>query len=175
VNIVDTTQIGRMTTRTPATILLAVEAVPQSRSVIAAAVRTALPLQAVVVVLSVREREYTRGVVWDRRPSGEIAELINRAIFEFQRVGLHASGVIRTARSGQVAEEIIDAAHRHRAGTIVVGSSGRSWLGSLLSSSVSPRVVRLSDLPVVVVPTGVPGGARQVATSASRSTAAPKR
>ena len=174
-NIVGTSQLGRMTTLAPATILLAVEAVPQSGAVIDAAVRMALPLQAEIVVLSVREREYTRGLVWDRRPSGEIAELINRAIFQFLRVGLRAIGVMRTARSGQVAEEIIDAAHRHRAGTIVLGSSGRSWLGALLSSSVGPRVVRLSDLPVVVVPTRVPGSGRQVATSASRSTAAPKR
>ena len=157
------------------TILVAVEAVPQSRGVIAAAVRMALTLRAEVVVLSVREREYTRGLVWDRRPSGEIAELINRTIFEFQRVGLHATGVMRTARSGQVAEEIVDAAHRHRAGTIVLGSSGRSWVGALLSSSVSPRVVRLSDLPVVVVPTRVPRAAGQPAASPSRSTAAPKR
>ena len=157
------------------TLLLAIEAVPQSRAVIAAAVQMALPLQAEVVVLSVREREYTRGLVWDRRPSSEIAELINRAIFEFQRIGLHATGVIRTARTGQVAEEIIDAAHRHQAQTIVLGSSGRSWLGALVSSSVSPRVVRLSDLPVVVVPTRVPRATGQPAVSPARSTASPKR
>lgn len=157
------------------TILLAVEAVPRSRAVIAAALDLALRSKADVVVLSVREREYTRGVVWDRRPSEEIAELMNRAVFEFQRVGLHAMGVMRTARSGQVAEEIIDAAHRHRVQTIVMGSSGRSWLGALVSSSVSPRVVRLSDLPVVVVPTRVPRAAGQPAASPSRSTAAPKR
>jgi nucleotide-binding universal stress UspA family protein len=56
-----------------------------------------------------------------------------------------ARGLIRTARSGRVADEI------------VIGTSRRSWLGGLMMGSVAPRVLRRSDLPVVAVPTnGLP-------------------
>ena len=47
----------------PATgpILLAIEAVPQSHALIAAAAKLARALHAEVLVLSVRERDYVRG------------------------------------------------------------------------------------------------------------------
>ncbi|HEV2013577.1 MAG TPA: universal stress protein [Candidatus Dormibacteraeota bacterium] len=133
--------------------LLAVEAVPESRAVIAAAAKLARRSHAEVLVLSVRERDYTRGFAWDIHQPGEIAETVSHAIYELQRAGVHARGVIRTARTGRVADEIVYAARRHHADEIVIGASRRSWLGRLLFGSVAPRVLRLSDLPVVAVPT----------------------
>jgi nucleotide-binding universal stress UspA family protein len=156
-------------------ILLAIEAVPDSRVVITAALALARKSGAEIVVLSVREREYTRGLSWDRRPMSEIGELINSAIFEFDRAGIPARGRIRTARSGRAAQEIVEAARQHRASTIVIGTSARSWLGSLIFSSVSPRVVRMSEVPVVLVPTRRSRAAPQPAVSTSGSAAAPKR
>ena len=156
-------------------ILVAVEAVPEASIVITAAGRLAAGSRTPVLVLSVREREYTRGLVWDRRPMTDVAEVINTAIFELGRAGIPARGLLRTARSGQVAEEIVAAARQHRAGTIVIGTSGRSRLGSLILSSVSPRVVRMSELPVVLVPTRRRKSPRQPAFSGSGSAAAPKR
>jgi nucleotide-binding universal stress UspA family protein len=153
--------------------LLAVEAVPPSRAVIDAAVKLALRSGAEVVVLSVRERDYARGFAWDVVPAGEVAEVVSRAIYELQRVGVPARGIIRTARVGRVADEIVYVAHKHHADEIVVGRSERSWLGRLLYSSVSPRVLRLADVPVTVVPTRKAVG---VSTQpALRSTAPPKR
>jgi nucleotide-binding universal stress UspA family protein len=134
-------------------ILLAIEAVPQSQALVAAAAKLARHSQAEVLVLSVRERDYVRGYGWDVHQPGEIAETVSRAIYELQRAGVRSRGLIRTARSGRVADEIVYAAHQHHADEIVIGTSRRSWLAGLLLGSVAPRVLRRSDLPVVAVPT----------------------
>ena len=153
-------------------ILLAVEAVPASRTLVAAAANLARRSHAEVLVLSVRERDFVRGFAWDIHQPGEIAATVSDALYELQRAGVDARGLIRTARSGRVADEIIYAAHRHHADEIVIGGSRRSRLGWLLVGGVAPRVLRLSDLPVVIVrsparsdsrdpvPSGSPRGAR---------------
>jgi nucleotide-binding universal stress UspA family protein len=105
----------------------------------------------------------------------EIAEVINSAIFEFDRAGVQATGLIRTARSGAAAQQIVDTARQHSASAIIIGTSGRSQLGSLIVSSVSWRVVRMSDVPVLVVPTRKRKAVDQPLTSPSRSTAVPNR
>ncbi|HSO93967.1 MAG TPA: universal stress protein [Candidatus Dormibacteraeota bacterium] len=158
-----------------APILVAVEAVPEASIVIAAARRMAAGSRTPVLVLSVREREYSRGLVWDRRPMTDIAEVINSAIFEFDRADIPARGLVRTTRSGQVAEEILDAAREHRVRTIVIGTSSRSRLGSLILGSVSPRLVRHCEVPVVLVPISRRKTERQPAFSRSGSAAAPNR
>ena len=152
--------------------LLAVEAVPEAQAVVAEAARLARRSHADVLVLSVREREYVRGFAWDIHQPGEIAATISDALYELQRVGVPARGFIRNARSGRVANEIVYAAHRYHVSQIVIGASRRSWLGRLFFGSVAPRVLRLSDLPVLIVrgpdrndsrgpaPSGSPRGAR---------------
>ena len=120
---------------------------------IATATALARRSHAEVLVLSVRERDYARGFVWDVRQPGEIAETVGRAVYQLRRAGVDASGLIRTARTGRVADEIVYAAYKHHVSEIVIGSSRRSWFGRLLRGSVAPRVLRLSDLPVVTVPT----------------------
>src|ERR1700675_421540 len=122
-------------------ILLAIEAVPESGAVVAAAAKLARQSRAEVLVLSVRERTYTRGLAWDVRQPGEIAETVSRAIYELGRAGVRARGLIRTARSGRVADEI------------VIGTSRRSWWAGLRMGSVAAEVLRRSDLPVIAVPT----------------------
>ena len=154
-------------------ILLAVEAVPESQTVIAEAAKRARQTHAEVLVLSVRERDYARGVAWDVRPPGEIAEVVSQAIYELERAGVRARGVIRPARSGRVADEIVYTARKYHAHEIVTGSSARSWLGRLLFGSVAPRVLRISDLPVVAIPTG--RHQRPTNRVAQRSMAGPNR
>jgi len=148
---VGVTEVRRTTTI--ARILLAVEAAPESRTVIASATQLARQSHAEVLVLSVRERDYARGFAWDVRPAGEIAETVGGAVYQLRRAGVDARGLIRTARSGRVADEIVYAARKHHVSEIVIGASRRTWLGRLLMGSVAPRVLRLSDLPVVTVPT----------------------
>src|ERR1700736_6753298 len=133
-------------------ILLAVEAVPASRALVAAAANLARRSHAEVMGLSVRERDFVRGFAWDIHQPGEIAATVSDAIYELQRAGVEARGLIRTARSGRVADEIVYAAHRHHPDEIVIGASSRTWLGRLLFGSVSPRVLRLAQVPVVIVP-----------------------
>jgi K+-sensing histidine kinase KdpD len=113
----------------PATepILLAVEAVPESQALVAAAAKLARHSDAEVLVLSVRERDYVRGYGWDVRQPGEIAETVSCAIYELHRIGVRARGLIRTARSGRVADEIVYAAHKHHADEIVIGTSRRPF------------------------------------------------
>jgi nucleotide-binding universal stress UspA family protein len=135
-------------------ILLAVEAGPTSEVVINAAARLAPRLQAEVLVLSVRERDFTRGFAWDIRPAAEVAEVVSQAICELQQRGITSRGLVGKARVGRVAEEIVYAALKYHVDEIMIGCSGRSVLGRIFSSNVSPRVLRLSPLPVVSVPTG---------------------
>jgi nucleotide-binding universal stress UspA family protein len=131
--------------------LLAVEAVPGSRTLVAAAANLARRSHCEVLVLSVRERDYVRGFAWDIHQPREIAATVSDALYELQRAGVHARGLIRTARYGRVADEIVYAARKHHVSEIVIGASRRSWLGRLLFGSVGPRLLRLSDLPVVTV------------------------
>src|ERR1700737_1535530 len=132
-----------------ARILLAVEAVPASRTLVAAAANLAHRSQAEVFVLSVRERDFVRGFAWDIHQPGKIAATVSDALYEQQRAGVSARGLIRTARTGRVADEIVYTAYKHHVSEIVIGASRRSWLGQLLFGSIAPRVLRLSDLPVV--------------------------
>src|ERR1700726_4822529 len=143
----------------PATgpILLAIEAGPQSQALVAAAAKLARQSHAEVLVLSVRERDFVRGYGWDVRQPGEIAETVSRAIYDLERAGVRARGLIPTPRGGRGGDEIVYAARKPHADEIVIGTSRRSWLGGLLLGSVAPRVLRRSDLPVVAVPTnGLP-------------------
>src|SRR5260370_16594998 len=96
-------------------ILLAIEAVPQAQALVAAAAKLARQSHAEVLVLSVRERDFVRGYGWDVHQPGEIAETVSHAIYELGRAGVHARGLIRTARSGRVGDEIIYTAHKHHA------------------------------------------------------------
>jgi nucleotide-binding universal stress UspA family protein len=132
--------------------LLTVEAVPQSQAVIAAAAKLALRSQAEVLVLSVLERDYTRGFAWDVRPAGEIAEVVSQALYELQRLGIPAQGIVGKARVGRVADEILYSAEKYHADEIVVGLPRRSWLGRLLFGGVTARVLRLSAIPVLAIP-----------------------
>jgi nucleotide-binding universal stress UspA family protein len=147
--------------------LLAVEAVPESQAVIAEAARLARRSHADVLVLSVRERDYVRGFAWDIHQSGEIAATVSDALYELHRAGVPARGLIRTARSGRVADEIVYAAHKHHVSEIVIGASKRSWLGRLFFGSVAPRLLRLSDLPVVIVRSPTRSDSRDPARSGS--------
>lgn len=54
--------------------------------------------------------------------------------------------------SGDAAQEIALAAHQRGCDTVVVGRRGLSPLAGVLLGSVSARVARLSEVPVMVVP-----------------------
>jgi len=80
---------------------------------------------------------------------------------------VRARGLIRTARSGRVADEIVYAAHKHHADEIMIGTSRRSWLAGLRRGSVAAQVLRRSDLPVIAVPTNAVPPRKRSATPVS--------
>ena len=51
----------------------------------------------------------------------------------------------------QAGREIVDAAHDHDAGVIVMGSRGRGDLTGLVLGSTAHKVIHFSDRPVLVV------------------------
>jgi nucleotide-binding universal stress UspA family protein len=53
---------------------------------------------------------------------------------------------------GDPTTAIINAAHRHGADVIVVGSHNRNWFSKLLHGSTTEGVMRETDIPVLVVP-----------------------
>lgn len=86
-----------------------------------------------------------------------VDEHLKQARAELERVkarklaGLEGSST--AVRMGRPAEEIVAAGGKGKANLIVLGTHGRSGLSHLLMGSVSERVVRHAQCPVVVVPT----------------------
>lgn len=66
------------------------------------------------------------------------------------RASLKVRAIVLSGR-GPIWKTLIDAAAAHQAGTIVIGSRGRSDLASALLGSVSSGVVHHSRRPVLVV------------------------
>lgn len=86
-----------------------------------------------------------------------VDEHLKQARRELERVksrrlaGLEGASTM--VRMGRPAEEIVAAAGKGKANLIVLGTHGRSGLSHLLMGSVSERVVRHAQCPVIVVPT----------------------
>jgi nucleotide-binding universal stress UspA family protein len=54
--------------------------------------------------------------------------------------------------SGEAAREILDVSHREEAGLIVVGSVGLTGYRKLIFGSTTGQLLKLTDVPVLVVP-----------------------
>ena len=52
--------------------------------------------------------------------------------------------------TGDVAEEIVRAAHEHAVDLIVVGWTNKGWFARLLEGSVAQDIIRTADIPVLV-------------------------
>jgi len=70
---------------------------------------------------------------------------------ELDDVGVKAHYEVRNAIYGRTAHEIVDAARAHDADVIVMGSTGRSDLTSLMHGNTAHKVIHLSDRLVLVV------------------------
>ena len=95
-------------------------------------------------------------------PAGRLStahepELEAEALVERARQGLERAGVadvrvrVDPGLAGQEAQAILDVATDTGARMVVMGSHGRSALGTLLVGSVAYRVIHLSQVPVLVV------------------------
>jgi nucleotide-binding universal stress UspA family protein len=74
--------------------------------------------------------------------------LVAPARAELERAGVH---VIVAVEFGDPAETIVARAKDWDADLIVMGSDRRSAIGTMLPGSVAQRVLRLSELPVLLV------------------------
>ena len=89
---------------------------------------------------------------------GDVAESQRPGFRDDLRARLHQLrpddpnlGVVHFLLEGDPAEVILDAAGRHEADLIVLGTHGRSGVGRLLLGSVAEQVLRRATCPVLTV------------------------
>jgi nucleotide-binding universal stress UspA family protein len=83
-----------------------------------------------------------------REQEFEAHQLIEHAVAKAGRAGIVAGGEMRL---GQPADEILRFAKEQNAGTIVMGTHGRSGLKRLFVGSVAESVLHHSPCPVIMV------------------------
>jgi nucleotide-binding universal stress UspA family protein len=81
-------------------------------------------------------------------------EAVAQAVSQAEAAGVRT---VVEVLSEKPAQALIDAAHRHDARVIVVGTRGESPLRGAVLGSVSHKLLHLSDRPVLCVPAGEVG------------------
>ena len=95
--------------------------------------------------------EWTTKETWDEIPSGvegEAKEAIEDVVEEAESEGIE---VTRAVRMGEPHKKIIEYADENDIDLIVMGTHGKTGLTNILIGSVTERVVRYSDTPVLTV------------------------
>jgi len=82
----------------------------------------------------------------------EARRLVNRFRSELEALGVRAAAMTGRSRRDQIARDIVRAASECSAEVIVIGTHRTPALLALLTGSVTKQVIRMSRLPVVVVP-----------------------
>ena len=131
-------------------IVVAVDALDQSRPALDLVRQLATEGVTRVHVLHLRERELS-GYSWYSRESGQEASYVTEAaIFALRMDGIAVGGNVRYAFVDRVAEAILSEAKAFEADLIVLGSPRRGELATRLFGSVTMRVLRRSSCPVIV-------------------------
>jgi nucleotide-binding universal stress UspA family protein len=106
-----------------------------------------------VVVLHVHEFAVGRfGRLQVDCPEDEGDRLAAETVSALKDAGVSAEAEIRETGIGQVAHAILDAADRHDARLVVLGSSGRTDLPHVPFGSVAHRLLHQASRPVLIVP-----------------------
>lgn len=87
--------------------------------------------------------------LFDRSLRESQQRLLATALEHAQRIGLQKATI--HAAQGVAAEEIVRAAEQRGVDQIVMGTHGRSTLGTFFMGSVAQRVVHLAPMPVTLV------------------------
>jgi len=133
-----------------ARILVAIDDLGESQAVLDLAKDVATEGVTQVRALHLRVREVS-GFGWYSRESKDDASLVaDAATFELRMAGLAAGGGVRYAAVDRVAEAILAEAKAFDADLIVLGRPTRGELLTRLFGSVTLRVTRRSDCPVLV-------------------------
>jgi len=133
-------------------LLLAVDDSDAAERVINAAREMAVLSDGEVWALHVRENEvFGRGGLFATETAAQALSVVEHAAQELDDAGVKAHYEVRNAIYGRTAHEIVDAARAHDADVIVMGSTGRTDLTSLMHGNTAHKVIHLSDRPVLVV------------------------
>ena len=133
-----------------ARILVAVDDFGQSQVALDLAKEVATEGVSQVRALHLRVREVS-GFGWYSRETKDDASFVaDAATFELRMAGLAAGGSVRYAAVDRVAEAILAEAKAFDADLIVLGRPTRGELLTRLFGSVTLRVIRRSDCPVLV-------------------------
>lgn len=77
---------------------------------------------------------------------------VEAVVASLRAAGIHASGLIREADFRHVDRTVLDAADEFNARLIVLGAKSHAGLRRLPASSLATHLMRLSRLPVLIVP-----------------------
>ena len=132
-------------------LLLAIDQTEAGQAAVDFAIGHAAASDADVTVLHVRELSPMLRV-----PPLESAtmarELVEKSVGTLRGAGLHAVGLICTAREDAVARRIVEIAAEEQCSGIVLGSLRLRGFHRLAGRGVRERVLRTSHLPVIVAP-----------------------
>jgi nucleotide-binding universal stress UspA family protein len=121
-----------------------------------------------VIVLHVKEFSVPRLARSMRDHGGLSGRLaVDEVVAELRASRIHANGLIREADFGHIAPTILDVAAEFDARCIVLGSRSRRELPRVPVGSVTTHLLRLSTLPVLVVPPPDPRPASRVSRLAA--------
>ena len=134
------------------TILVPTDGSDGARAALGHALDLATTFDATVHTLFVVEQVYAADVGTERILEAMRAEG-TRAVEQFAERA-EAAGVasVSDVRTGTPHREILDYVEEHDVDLVVMGTHGRTGLDRYLLGSVTEKVVRLSDVPVLTVP-----------------------
>jgi nucleotide-binding universal stress UspA family protein len=133
------------------TILLAVDGSAHADRAAALARKLATTGGDEVIVVHVTEMMVSRGAgPVELDGDREAIERAEQHARELEAAGVPARVELVRAPAGHVAKVVVDAAEKHGAGVIVMGSRGRTDLEALVLGSVAHKVLHLSGRPVLI-------------------------
>jgi nucleotide-binding universal stress UspA family protein len=137
-------------------ILLAVDGSAASRRALDAAAEAARRTSGQVMVVHVCEpdraswqRYVSSGVTVERDAPETARLLVDETVRALEERGIAATSTVRMT-SGNIAEDVLDAATEHGSELIVVGSRGRGALPALVLGSTTYRLLHTATCPLLV-------------------------
>ncbi len=138
-------------------IVLGYDESPGSRPALAMAVSLAARFEEPLVLVYGAEPPGGMGEEFraHQRALAEIGQVaVQHAVAEAEAAGV---GTVVEVLDAKPAQALVDAADRHDARVIVVGTSGESPLRGAILGSVPHKLLQISDRPVLCVPAGTAG------------------
>ena len=111
-----------------------------------------------------------------RNLTEEARATLDQMTAELVREGIHSHSEVH---QGEVVQMLVDVAHNHQAGLIVIGTEGRQGAGAIVVGSIAEQLVRVAPCPVLAVAADynagafrpVPGGPVMLAMERNEATA----